>query len=109
VLGKRRFRHSGLQIYSIPELFRTDRFFVAKEVVHPEQKSVIKGGSSDDAPGYIMDYPPGFIKWAYPDAIGTIRSVFCPKGKTLLGVYIPFQCSGLIGDIMTFLCHLAIG
>ena len=64
---------------------------------------------SDNGATEIVNDPLGFIERAYPHAVGTVRTVFCPKSKTLLSIHIPLQCPGVVGDIVAFRGHLAIG
>jgi hypothetical protein len=51
----------------------------------------------------------GFVERADADTVGTIGAVFGPESKTAFGIYVPFEGSGLVGDIVAFGGHLTIG
>jgi len=82
---------------------------ITQDVIDPEKNPAEKSRSSDYGSSKIVDYPSGLVKRAYPEAVRTIRAVFCPKSETLLGIHIPLQGPGLIGDIVAFRGHLAMG
>ena len=56
-----------------------------------------------------MNLAARLVERADADTVCTIRAVFGPESKTAFGIHIPFEGSGLVGDIGAFARHFTIG